>query len=236
MSAAKTSNKPAESILLHVYGPTESGFSVPGFGVYHTGIECGSGGVEYCYAGAPDAEGTGVCSQRPRQSPDEKVWTYKETLNLGSTKKTNKEIQQIISTLSAEWLAKEYNPIHHNCNHFTATVCERLGDIKYPAHINRAAKLGSLLLDNPLKDRQMKEEKRQEEERKKNNVFLNTTGHKLTSGSAANTAAASPLTNHTAISTATKGGRPNPWADPNFFPGGAAKKGSTPTARTTATK
>jgi len=244
-----------ERILLHVYEPakSEGGSSWLGFGVYHTGIELCDNGIEWCYAGAPNAPGSGIQQQRAKQSPDENQWKYKETIELGRTTKSSAQCAALIREMESEYSARDYDLIHHNCNHFTADVSERLG-LKYPSHINRAAKLGSLFLDNPIKDRQRKEAERKAEEERKKNVFANTAGHSLVSAAAdgkkssaaISTASGSPVHGNSAAaatkavdaakanlgsgSAAVAGSRrPNPWADPNFFPGGKKPAASSAT-------
>lgn len=157
MSAATPSAAgKGERVSLHVYEPAKSsGPSIPGFGVYHTGIElCGSG-VEWCYAGGPEATGSGVQQQRARESPDSNVWKYRETVELGLTSKSAAQCSQLMREVQSEYAARDYDIVHHNCNHFTADIAKRLG-VKYPSHINRAAAFGAFFLDNPIKDRQRK--------------------------------------------------------------------------------
>jgi len=230
-----------ERVVLHVYEPAkQSGPSIPGFGVYHTGIELSDSGVEWCYAGGPDVAGSGVSHQRAKQSPDTSIWKYRESIELGLTNKTAAQCTAVMRDVQAEYAARDYDIVHHNCNHFTADVAKRLG-LKYPSHINRAATFGAFFLDNPIKDRQRKEAERKAEEERRRNVFANTTGHSLLAANTARpttSAAASPIS-HTATSTSTTetaaatsasgGRRANPWADPSFFPGkggAAAKPGS----------
>lgn len=106
----------AERVLLHVYEPAkQSGPSVPGFGVYHTGIELGDNGVEWCYAGGPEAPGSGVSHQRSKQSPDSSVWKYSTTIELGTTDKTAAQCSALIRDMQAEYAARDYDVIHHNC-------------------------------------------------------------------------------------------------------------------------
>ena len=153
MTAAPSSG---ERVVLHVYEPAKArGPSIPGFGVYHTGIELCNSGVEWSYAGGPGAPGSGVQQQRAKQSPDDSVWRYKESVQLGATSKTAAQCSQTVRDMQAEYKACEYDLIHHNCNHFTSDVAKRLG-VKYPSHINRAASFGAFFLDNPVKDRQRK--------------------------------------------------------------------------------
>jgi len=222
-STSKSSPSTGLPVLLHVYVPADqSNGGIPGFGVYHTGIEIGNNGVEYCYAGGPEAapQQSGVQHQSAKQSPDERVWKYKESLLLGNVNKSSTEISSILSSLNKEFLARDYDVVHHNCNHFTTEAVKRIsgGQLKYPSHINRAANWGSFFLDNPIKDRQLKEEKARKEEEKKRNPFISTKGHQLIDNTKTNTAAASPL-NTTTTATASSAARKNPWANPDFFPG-----------------
>jgi len=209
-----TSAASGEKVLLHCYVPAQDGPSLPGFGVYHTGIEVSDKGVELCYAGAPGVPGSGVHSQKPTISPDPTVWKFKETIDLGRTHKSKTDISKIMDELSRAWLASDYDVVHNNCNHFTAAVCDKLGDIKYPSHINRAARWGSFFMDNSIKDKARKKAKSKEEEEKKNNPFLATKGHSLSRvpSTTTSTSSASPA------SASGNTARVNPWRDPNFLP------------------
>ena len=105
-----------ERVMLHVYEPAKSsGPSIPGFGVYHTGIELGDSGVEWCYAGGPDVPGSGVSHQRAKQSPDSNVWRYRESLELGTSSKTSAQCAALLREMQAEYAARDYDIIHHNC-------------------------------------------------------------------------------------------------------------------------
>jgi len=224
-----------ERVMLHVYEPAKSGPSVPGFGVYHTGVEIGDSGIEWCYAGGPEASGSGVQQQAAKQTPDASQWRYKESIDLGRTSKTSQQASAVIASMSSspQWAARDYDVIHHNCNHFTAAVYSALEcSNKYPSHINRAATWGGFFLDNPVKDRQRKAAERAAEDERKRNVFSNTTAHSLvnkdktTNSAALSTVNGSPVggTTPTQAPAGRGGARPNPWADPNFFPGGGGKK------------
>ena len=117
-------SKPAgERALLHVYEPAKStGPSIPGFGVYHTGIELSDSGVEWCYAGAPEAPGSGVQQQRAKQSPDVSVWKYRETIDLGRSDKSAAQCSALLRDMQAEYAARDYDVIHHNVRHTPLTL------------------------------------------------------------------------------------------------------------------
>ena len=103
-------------MLLHVYEPAKAnGPSLPGFGVYHTGIELGNNGVEWCYAGGPEAPGSGVMQQKAKQSPDSSVWRYKETIDLGVSSKTAVQCSAMLREVQSEYAARDYDIVHHNC-------------------------------------------------------------------------------------------------------------------------
>ena len=105
-----------EHVLLHVYEPAkEGGPSIPGFGVYHTGIELSDSGVEWSYAGGPNVPGSGLQQQRPKQTPDAGQWKYKESIDLGrSTSHTAAQVASLVRDMQAEYLAKDYDVVHHN--------------------------------------------------------------------------------------------------------------------------
>ena len=206
-------------VMLHVYEPAKPGPSVPGFGVYHTGIEVGDNGIELCYAGGPNVPGSGVCQQPARRTPDASQWKYKESIDLGRSGLSGKDVSAALSRLSssADWLARDYDVVHHNCNHYTAAVHRELGcSVSYPSHINRAATWGSFFLDNPIKDRQRKETERKAEEERKRNVFANSQGHSLVSSAAlspaAAPAAAAAAASSSSSSSSAQRGRANPWS------------------------
>jgi len=211
-------------VVLNVYVPVEGGSGFPGFGVYHTGIEIF--GREYCFAGNPNATGHGICTQTPRETPDESHWVFKESIALGNTLKSQKEIENILIQLQDEFPANEYHVIHKNCNSFSEAVCKKLG-LKFPAHINRAANFGKIWLDNPIEDRKRREAERKADEEKKKNPFLSSTGHSLSGDKdkpKSDKKASSPTTSSasTSSSSSTGGSRKNPWSDPNFRPAKAA--------------
>lgn len=62
---------------------------MPGFGIYHTGLEVG--GVEYSFAGAV-TQSSGVQAHRPKIDPEGGQWTYDHQILLGRTKLSKQEV------------------------------------------------------------------------------------------------------------------------------------------------
>ena len=98
----------------------------------HTGIELN--GVEYTFAGSPEASGTGVMSQVPRATPADAQWKYKQTIELGVISVTNSDFDRVLRELQDAFPANTYDLLHRNCNSFTTAVAKRLGVEKnYPS-------------------------------------------------------------------------------------------------------
>lgn len=74
-----------EPILLNIYEPApqngqQQQMSVPGFGVYHTGLEVY--GTEYSFGGG-DSSSSGIQPQQPRYMPEGAPWIYKKNRKVG---------------------------------------------------------------------------------------------------------------------------------------------------------
>ncbi|KAI9269699.1 PPPDE putative peptidase domain-containing protein [Helicostylum pulchrum] len=111
-----------------------------GIGVFHSGVEiCGK---EYCFGGHEVPNLTGVFVVEPKIGIPE--LTLKQTIDMGTTDLTEKEIEELLLTLSDEFMGPSYNLLSRNCNHFTEGFVERLNSKTVPFWINRAAKLGNM--------------------------------------------------------------------------------------------
>lgn len=61
------------------------------------------------------------------------MYSYRETVPLGSTTLTKVRIDKIIQELSNEWVGTSYDLLSRNCNHFCEELCSRLGVQKVPS-------------------------------------------------------------------------------------------------------
>lgn len=99
--------------------------------------------TEYSFAGQPGAPGSGVFDQVPRSTPPGSDWVFKEQLDLGKTPLSSAQLTSVLSSLRGEFLAKDYDLVGKNCNHFSEMVCDR-AKVKFPAWVNRAANVGGM--------------------------------------------------------------------------------------------
>lgn len=112
-------------------------------GVYHTGVEVG--GVEYGY-GCHDESCTGVWKQLPKQLPRDFARgqaVHTSVIEMGEAVLTQRELQNVLLQLMAEFPGNEYSILHRNCNHFTVELCQRLVHRAPPEWINSAAHKGA---------------------------------------------------------------------------------------------
>ncbi|KAG2202795.1 hypothetical protein INT47_004819 [Mucor saturninus] len=119
---------------------TQFGYYALGVGVFHSGVEiCGK---EYCFGGHEVPNVTGVFVVEPRVGIPE--LSLKQTIDMGTTDLTEKEVEELLLTLSDEFTGTSYNLLSRNCNHFTEEFVKRLNNKTIPYWINRAAKLGNM--------------------------------------------------------------------------------------------
>jgi len=128
-------------VFLNVYEPKQGMKGLPGFGVYHTGVQVW--GQEYTFAGGPSAV-SGIVAHQPKKAPSGQGWQYKETLQIGVTSLTRPQLQMLVSEMGREYPANSYHLTDRNCNHFATAFCEKLTGRGIPSYINRAARIGSL--------------------------------------------------------------------------------------------
>jgi hypothetical protein len=115
------------------------GTQVPGFGVYHSGLQVFD--TEYTFAGH-DTNYTGQTQHRPRVSPDPQHWQFRETVVLGVTASDRAAVTAAVRALAAEWTGASYDLTSRNCNHYAGALAQRLGVRAPPAWINRVARVG----------------------------------------------------------------------------------------------
>lgn len=130
-------------VFLNVYNIAPPGLLHSlGLGLFHSGVEVF--GKEWSYGGTSEAI-SGIFWLPPRTAtPD-----FKETVKLGEIPCSRMELVAVLDEMKPQWMGPDYNLLHKNCNHFSEAFAERLG-LEVPDWVNRAARLGDLLLPDPL--------------------------------------------------------------------------------------
>lgn len=105
-----------------------------GTGAFHCGVEVF--GREFSFRGGPGG-GTGIFWHAPRSN---RLHKYVESLPLGKTYFSEKEVQMLVSRLQQEWLRVGYNILTRNCCHFCDTFCKHLGVESLPDSVLNLAK------------------------------------------------------------------------------------------------
>lgn len=144
-----TSKFPKNMVLLNVYDVSQTDLlervnriatannSMLIGGVFHAGVEVY--GKEWSY-GATDDDRSGVGACWPRTHPQH---TYRATVPMGETSKTDQEVVVILRRLAAEWPGNRYDLIHNNCLSFCNVFLEELGQKRVPGWVDRAARVAS---------------------------------------------------------------------------------------------
>ncbi|KAG6554278.1 hypothetical protein Mapa_004194 [Marchantia paleacea] len=88
--------------------------------------------------------GSGVFSCPPKENP---MYTYRESVHLGTTNLSRSEVNVIIRTMIAEWPGCDYDLLSKNCNHFCEVFCAELHVDKLPLWVNRFAKTGDAAVE-----------------------------------------------------------------------------------------
>ncbi|KAL2540191.1 PPPDE putative thiol peptidase family protein [Abeliophyllum distichum] len=105
-------------------------------GIFHSAVQV-YGDDEWSFGYCE--QGTGVFSCPAGKNP---MYTYRESIKLGTTAFSIFKVNQILRELSREWPGHSYDLLSKNCNHFCDEFCERLGVPKLPGWVNRFAHAG----------------------------------------------------------------------------------------------
>eukprot|EP00933_Yihiella_yeosuensis_P082331 TRINITY_DN96181_c0_g1_i1.p1 TRINITY_DN96181_c0_g1~~TRINITY_DN96181_c0_g1_i1.p1 ORF type:complete len:270 (-),score=30.01 TRINITY_DN96181_c0_g1_i1:122-931(-) len=89
-----------------------------GTGLFHAGVEVY--GKEWSYG---KSHGTGVFASKPNSC---KAHNFRETVAMGSTRMTEKDVARLVKELMKEWPGPAYDLLRHNCTHFAKEICQRL--------------------------------------------------------------------------------------------------------------
>eukprot|EP00455_Lapot_gusevi_P031316 TRINITY_DN3389_c0_g3_i1.p1 TRINITY_DN3389_c0_g3~~TRINITY_DN3389_c0_g3_i1.p1 ORF type:complete len:227 (-),score=48.54 TRINITY_DN3389_c0_g3_i1:237-917(-) len=131
-------------VFLNVYDLFISNLSTEkyGIGVFHTGVEVY--GQEFSFVGGPDDMCSIVCT-RPRDTSWMQNGRYKESLYVGRTQMTRKEVQLLRFDLAKKRPCSSYDILLNNCNHFSELFTRALTlnqDYELPKKITRIVHMG----------------------------------------------------------------------------------------------
>ncbi|XWS61220.1 hypothetical protein CRYUN_Cryun07bG0107000 [Craigia yunnanensis] len=110
-------------------------------GIFHSAVQV-YGDDEWSFGFCE--QGSGVFSCPSGKNP---MYTYRESMVLGSTSFSIFKVNQILRELSTEWPGTSYDLLSKNCNHFCDEFCERLGVQKLPGWVNRFANAGDTAIE-----------------------------------------------------------------------------------------
>lgn len=155
MGLAESSELHREQVLLHVYdfkgtSRLNGALRTLGTGIFHAGIEVY--GWEYTFEQKVDEDfrpvlTTGICRDSPKSNNG---YVHRETIDLGSTFFSEKEVSRIIESMRDRWRSEDYNIMQCNCTHFCQDLCDKLRVRGLPPWLTSAAQLGSNLLLSDL--------------------------------------------------------------------------------------
>eukprot|EP00246_Nothoceros_aenigmaticus_P007564 TRINITY_DN2146_c0_g2_i1.p1 TRINITY_DN2146_c0_g2~~TRINITY_DN2146_c0_g2_i1.p1 ORF type:complete len:261 (-),score=36.32 TRINITY_DN2146_c0_g2_i1:197-979(-) len=109
-------------------------------GIFHGAVQVFEEEWSFGYCDA----GPGVFSCPPKLNP---MYTYRESISLGSTTLSPVEVKQVLNELSRAWPGYTYDLLSRNCNHFCEEFLERLGAQKLPPWVNRFATAGDAAVE-----------------------------------------------------------------------------------------
>jgi len=108
------------------------------YGAFHTGVEVY--GREWSFGMTFDDYSTGVTWNAPKMNHDH---SYRETLSMGYTTMSRKQVDKLIEEMKIKWKGCSYNMLSKNCHNFSDEFCFRLGVARLPAWVNDLAYTGA---------------------------------------------------------------------------------------------
>eukprot|EP01084_Bolivina_argentea_P207494 354006_1 len=136
------------SVLLNVYDlhPCNGCCWYFGFGLYHCGVQLKYDdnlnrlSKEYSYLGNALTESTGVFHCQPKHTFGAK---FRTTLPMGTIEISARELSIILDKLRSQYLAKDYDILTKNCNHFCDDFVYSLTSQHISSWLNRTASIAS---------------------------------------------------------------------------------------------
>jgi len=117
------------AVTLHIYdlakGQTvhclSTALRAVGAGAFHGGIQVH--GIEHSFA-SYDGPGSGIFKCAPLGCTEHH---YRESIEMGMTIKSPREVEMIIDQMGHEWSGRSYDLLGRNCCHFCDAFCSELG-------------------------------------------------------------------------------------------------------------
>lgn len=137
-----------ERVLVRVYDLGQTVFTrwhnqlTKSYGAFHSGVEVY--GREWSFGMTFDNFSTGVTWNIPAQNPDH---SFRETLCMGYTTCSPRQVISIIEEMKYEWKGCTYNVLTRNCHHFSDALCLRLGVARVPPWVNDLAGTGAQTME-----------------------------------------------------------------------------------------
>eukprot|EP00930_Biecheleria_cincta_P043304 TRINITY_DN29753_c0_g1_i3.p1 TRINITY_DN29753_c0_g1~~TRINITY_DN29753_c0_g1_i3.p1 ORF type:complete len:280 (-),score=23.85 TRINITY_DN29753_c0_g1_i3:35-805(-) len=142
-SDSESEEELAEPVTLHIYNVSKKDqiarvndvLYMLGTGIFHAAVEVY--GREWSFG---KSQWSGVFSNTPTRCRSHK---YREAVLMGTTSLSQKEVQQLLTVMKAEWKGPEYDLLRHNCTHFSNDFCERLGVGPVPRWVTNLGAAGA---------------------------------------------------------------------------------------------
>lgn len=139
---------PPSFVRLNIYNIAESDvlagvndvLHAVGTGAFHAGVEVYSS--EWSFGNTPGPTRSGIFRTPPRTCDDHK---FRESIVMGETSLSEKEVHAIIGGLAPRWDANSYDLLRRNCCHFADALCIQLGVGPVPEWVTSLAGVGAML-------------------------------------------------------------------------------------------
>jgi hypothetical protein len=143
------SGAPANTILLNVFDLAAATATinamlcnslVKSVGAFHAAVEVYGSEYSFYQSGRGDPDACGICrSAHARQHPHH---VYRQSVIMGTTHLSAKEVFDVILGMVSEWPSKRYSLVHCNCIHFCNELLQRLGVGPVPRWVRGLHEIG----------------------------------------------------------------------------------------------
>uniref|UniRef100_A0A7S1LK02 PPPDE domain-containing protein n=1 Tax=Alexandrium catenella TaxID=2925 RepID=A0A7S1LK02_ALECA len=148
-------NAPPNTVLLNVYDLVSAttvanamlcNVLIKGFGAFHAAVEVY--GEEWSFYKRENPSSCGICrSRHARRHP---VHVFRQSINMGATKLTQKEVWDlIVAGMARQWPSQRYDLLRSNCISFCDELLGVLGADPVPRWVRGLQDTGAALLRAP---------------------------------------------------------------------------------------